>query len=380
MAIQILEINLKKSSHVKEFAFLPWKIYKGDDTWVPPLKLALVDLLNPKHPFYKTAQVKCWLAKKNGETVGRIMAVVNHKFNDYNKTKNGFFGFFECIQENDVAKALLNTAEDFLTKKGMTAIQGPVNPSTNYECGLLINGHNDPPQIMMTYNPKYYQQFLEEMNYKKDKDLLAYQFDINKGMPSKIKRIAEMVTKRGKVLFRHINLKDWDRDIAILQEIYNEAWEENWGFVPMTPEEFAHTAKDMKSIIDPSLLIIAEVNGEPAGFILTIPDFNQVFKKIPNGKLLPTGIFKILFGKKKITRTRTITLGVKSKFRRYGLETVLYTQCCQNIKDAGYKENEMSWILEDNLLMNKPILAMGGVPYKTYRIYGKELPHSSPPS
>ncbi|MBT7609276.1 MAG: hypothetical protein HN576_05940 [Bacteriovoracaceae bacterium] len=373
MAIQLREINLNKSSDVKEFAFLPWQIYKEDSTWVPPLKLALIDLLSPKHPFYETAEVKCWIAEENTNAVGRVMAVVNKKYNEYNNAQLGFFGFFECVEKQEVAKALLQKAESFLKDKGMTAIQGPVNPSTNYECGLLINGYDDSPQIMMTYNPKYYLQFLEDQNYTKNKDLIAYQFEIAKGMPPKIKRIAEMVRKRGKVKFRQIDLKNWNRDIAILQDIYNEAWEANWGFVPMTPEEFAHTAKDMKSIVDPNLLIIAEVDGEAAGFILTLPDYNQVFKKIPNGKLLPTGIFKLLFGKKKITRTRTITLGVKSKFRKYGLETVLYDQCCNNIHAAGYVETEMSWILEDNLLMNKPLLAMGAKPYKTYRIYGKEL-------
>lgn len=373
MGIKVREINLNKSSEVKEFAFLPWKIYKGDSTWVPPLKLALIDLLSPKHPFYKTAQVKCWIAEKDGESVGRIMAVVNNKYNEYNNDKKGFFGFFESIQDPEVAKALLNTAESFLKEAGMTSIQGPVNPSTNYECGLLIDGYDDPPQIMMTYNPKYYQQYLEDSNYSKDKDLIAYQFELKKKMPEKIKRIASLVKKKGKVKFRYVDLKNWDRDIALLQEIYNEAWQDNWGFVPMTPEEFAHTAKDMKSIVNPKFLIIAEVDGEAAGFILTIPDYNQVFKRIPNGKLLPTGIFKLLFGKNKIKRSRTITLGVKSKFRRFGLETVLYDECCENLNEAGYLENEMSWILEDNLLMNKPIIAMGGIPYKTYRIYGKSL-------
>ena len=373
MGIQLREIDLNKKSDIKKFAYLPWKIYQDNPHWVPPLKLALIDLLAPHHPFYQTADVKCWLAESHGKAVGRIMAIVNHKFNDYNQSKTGFFGFFETIDDKNVGALLLKKAEQFLKSQGMDSIQGPVNPSTNYECGLLIKGYEDPPQIMMTYNPKYYKDLLENQDYQKSKDLIAYQFQLEKGMPPKIKRIASMVKKRGKVTFRPVDLKNWDRDIKILQEIYNEAWEDNWGFVPMTPEEFSHSAKDMKSIINPNFLLIAEVNGDPAGFILTIPDFNQIFKKIPSGKLLPFGIFKLLFGKKKITRSRTITLGVKSQYRKYGLETVLYDECCQNIQKVGYIENEMSWILEDNLLMNKPIIAMGAEPYKVYRIYGKEL-------
>jgi hypothetical protein len=226
---------------------------------------------------------------------------------------------------------------------------------------------------MMTYNPKYYLEFFEEMKYNKAKDLLAYQFEMARGMPPKIVRIAERVQKSKKISYRQISTKHWERDIKILQDIYNDAWEKNWGFVPMTPEEFAHTAKDMKQIVDERLIIIAEVDGEPAGFIVALPDYNQVFKKISDGKLLPTGIFKLIFGKKGINRMRVITLGTKQKFRKMGIETVLYHRCWENAFNSGIVECEMSWVLEDNLEMNKPIIAMGGVPYKKYRIFEKGL-------
>lgn len=373
MAIKLREVDLSKKKEVKEFAFIPWKIYKNDPTWVPQLKLSLLEILDQKHPFYQTGEVKCWIAEQNGEVAGRIMAVVNNKYNEYHNDNSGFFGFFECVQNDEVAIALINQAETWLKSKGKDKIVGPVNPSTNYECGLLVEGYDDPPQLMMTYNPKYYLHFFEDMKYNKAKDLLAYQFEMAKGMPPKIVRIAERVEKSKKITYRQISTKHWDRDIKILQDIYNDAWEKNWGFVPMTPEEFAHTAKDMKQIVDERLIIIAEVDGEAAGFIVALPDYNQIFKKIPDGKLLPTGIFKLLFGKKGINRMRVITLGTKQKFRRMGIETVLYHRCWENAFNSGIEECEMSWVLEDNLEMNKPIIAMGGVPYKKYRIFEKGL-------
>ncbi|TNF02680.1 MAG: N-acetyltransferase [Deltaproteobacteria bacterium] len=374
MAIKLREVDLSKKKEVKEFAFLPWKIYKNDPTWVPPLRLALLEMLDQKnHPFYQTGEVKCWIAELNGEVAGRIMGVDNKAYNEYHNDKTGFFGFFECVQNDEVAIALINQVETWLKSKGKDKVVGPVNPSTNYECGLLVKGYDDPPQLMMTYNPKYYEHYFEDMKYAKAKDLLAYQFEMAKGMPEKIVRIAERVQKSKKITYREISTKHWDRDIKILQDIYNDAWEKNWGFVPMTPDEFAHTAKDMKQIVDSRLIIIAEVDGEAAGFIVALPDYNQVFKKIPDGKLLPTGIFKLLFGKKGIKRMRVITLGTKQKFRKMGIETVLYHRCWENAFNSGIEECEMSWVLEDNLEMNKPIIAMGGVPYKTYRILEKGL-------
>jgi len=373
MAIKLREVNLSKKKEAKEFAFIPWKIYKNDPTWVPQLKLSLLEMLDQKHPFYQTGEVNCWIAEQNGEVAGRIMAVVNNAYNEYHKDNTGFFGFFECVQKDEVAIALINQAETWLKSKGKEKMVGPVNPSTNYECGLLVEGYDDPPQLMMTYNPKYYLNFFEDMKFNKAKDLLAYQFEMAKGMPPKIVRIAERVEKSKKISYRQISTKYWERDIKILQDIYNDAWEKNWGFVPMTPEEFAHTAKDMKQIVDERLIIIAEVDGEPAGFIVALPDYNQVFKKIPDGKLLPTGIFKLLFGRKGINRMRVITLGTKQKFRKMGIETVLYHRCWENAFNSGIEECEMSWVLEDNLEMNKPIIAMGGVPYKKYRIFEKGL-------
>lgn len=252
-------------------------------------------------------------------------------------------------------------------------MRGPANPSTNYAVGTLIKGFDDDPQVMMTYNNPYHQVLTESLGYSKSKDLIAYQLDLNFQMPEVIEKISARAEKSNKITYRKVNMKKWKEETDILWDIYNDAWEKNWGFIPMLKEEWEHTCKDMKSIVDPNLLLICEVAGKPAGFILALPDINQAFKQVPNGKLLPFGIFKLLNAKKYMTRMRVLTMGVKSNYRKLGLESILYTKTKQLGLDAGYNEVEMSWILEDNLNMNKPLLRMGAKPYKTYRIFSKSL-------
>jgi len=220
-------------------------------------------------------------------------------------------GLFETINNAEIAKLLIKTAEDYLRAEGLNHIQGPMNPGTNYECGLLVDKYDDAPQIMMTYNPHYYQQMIEAQGYVKDMDLLAYNVAADFNMPKVIMDIAERVEKKSNVTFRTLNLKNWAKELDIMFEIYNSAWEANWGFVPMTKDEFYHTAKDLKSIVDPNLVHFAMVNGVEAGFILTLPDLNQVFKQIPSGNLSPMAIYKILTAKKRMTRVRVITMGIK---------------------------------------------------------------------
>jgi hypothetical protein len=375
MTISIREINLSYKKDLKEFIELPWSIYKDDPYWVPPLKMAVKDLLNQNaHPFYKTATIKVWLCEIDGKIVGRIMAVNNQAYNKYQNTKCGFFGFYEAIDNKEVATLLFKTAENSLKSEGMTSMQGPMNPGTNYECGLLVDKYDDAPQIMMTYNPSYYATQFENYGLTKAMDLLAYNVDAHFTMPKIIMDIAERTEKKSKVTFRILNLKKWNEELDIMFEIYNSAWEANWGFVPMTKEEFYHTAKDLKSIVDPNLVHFALVNGVVAGFILTLPDLNQVFKQIPSGNLSPIAIYKILTAKKRITRVRVITMGVKKEFRKIGIETLLYKHNHIAIKkNPNIKNIEMSWILENNLEMNKPLIRMGGEAYKRYRLYEKAI-------
>ena len=371
MAIEVQKVETP--AQLRRFINLPWLIYKNDPTWVPPLKMAVHDLFKPTHPFYETGTMISWIASENGEDVGRISAIDCHTYNEFHNSKTGFFGFFEA-KNQACADKLFALAEDWLRGRGLTSVQGPFSPTTNYECGLLIDGFDDPPQIMMTYNRPDYMAQIEAQGFTKAKDLLAYRIPTEFQMPELIKKIAERTQKRSKITYRSISKKTWARDVDQMLEIYNDAWEKNWGFIPMTEKEFRHTAKDLKSVVDERLVLFADVDGEPAGFLVALPDFNQVLKRIPDGKLLPFGIFKLLTGMKKINRIRVITLGVKAKFRNIGLGPLFYQKAHQIIREhTNYGEIEMSWILEDNKDMNKPIVMMGGEPYKRYRIYEKNL-------
>lgn len=369
--LEIKEVTNKKD--FSKFLNLPWKLYKNDPNWVAPLKMALRDIFNPKHPFYETSQVKSWLAIENGTEVGRIVAVVNDNYNKYQGEKVGFFGFFETVNNSLVAKPLFEVAESWLKKSGMKKIMGPMNPSINYEVGTLVEGFNDPPQIMMTYNPKYHRELIEKCGYTKAKDLIAYKVMVPFKMPEKVIRVSDRIMQKSRVKFRHVNKKDWKNEVIRMHNIYNDAWDKNWGFVPMTDDEFFHTAKDLKSVIDERLILMAEVDGQVVGFAVCLPDINQVLAHNPSGRLFPTGIFKLLNMKKYVKRCRVVTLGLKAKYRKMGLAAVMYRQLQDNIVSCGYNEVEMSWVLEDNIEMCKPLELMGGKIYKRYRVFEKAL-------
>ncbi len=373
MTISVKKISLDNNKEIKLFIDLPWKLYKDDPNWVPPLKMAVEDILNPQHPFYQTADCALWIAYDDNEIVGRIMATINHHHNSFHNERCGFFGFFESINNKDIAHQLLTTAKNWLTDNNMEQLRGPLNPSTNYESGLLISGFDDPPQIMMTHNPTYYADFFESFGLTKIKDLIAYQLAMDFTMPERITRIAARLEKSNRISYRCINPKKFAQEIDLMFKIYNDAWEKNWGFVPMTEEEFKHTAKDLKSILEKNLIQFVEVAGEAVGFAVGLPDYNQIFKRIPSGKLFPFGIFKLLFGKKHITRFRVITLGIKKDFAHLGLATLLYNQLYKEARKIGYTEGELSWILEDNKAMNAPLRLMGAKDYKYYRIYNQDI-------
>ena len=374
MSLKIQEVDiLNNKKDQKRFINLQWDLYGKEKHWVPQLKLALKDQFDPKHPFYKTSETKAWIATKDGQDVGRIQAIVNHKHNEFHKEDIGFYGFFEAIDNKDVFSELFKVAEDYVKSLGKTEIRGPVNPSTNYTVGTLVDGFDDDPQIMMTYNPAYHKEQTEACGYLKSKDLLAYSLNLDFEMPEVIQKIAARTEKKQKITYRKVEMKKWKQETELMWDIYNSAWEENWGFIPMLKEEWDHTCKDLKSVVDPRLVLICEVDGEPAGFVVALPDFNQALKQVPNGKLLPFGILKLLNAKKYMNRVRVLTMGVKSEFRKIGLDSILYTKSQQMCVDAGYNEVEMSWILEDNINMNKPLIRMGAKPYKTYRVYSKSL-------
>lgn len=380
--MQLREVQTK--ADWSEFIDFPWQIYKKDSVWVPPLKIAVKDQLDvKKHPFFQHAEMLPLLAMDGTKCVGRLIGVIDRRNNEFHNEKTAFFGFFECIDDPKVAHLLVNKVKEWATAKGMTALRGPFNPSSNYECGLLVEGFDDPPSVMMTYNPPYYGRLLEECGLVKTKDLFAYELDKNLSKFSeRIFAQSERLKQSKSVTFRAIRFNDFENEIQQLLAVYNDAWEKNWGFVPFTTEEFRLLAKELKMIADPELCLIAEIRGEVVGFSLALPDANQAIQKVRNGKLLPFGIFKLLWnlkgpGKKKtIDRCRIILVGVKRQFREYSLGPLFYTEYFKRGPALGYPRGEASWILEDNKPMNRALQYMSAKKTKTYRIYERSLTES----
>lgn len=372
MSSQELKIeSAQTKAELMEFIKLPWQIYRNDPRWVPPLIVERKEFLDrKKNPFFKHADVVLYLARRNGQTVGRIAGIVNHKHVEYHQEKVGFFGLFECVKDQEVAKALLDEVREWLKSKGMEIMRGPANFSSNEDWGFLLDGFDSRPVIMMPYNPPYYLELAESYGMRKAKDLYAYFIDETLPTPPRVVRMAENIKKKEKVRVRNINLKEFGREVQRIKEIYNSAWSKNWGFVPMTDEEFDHLAKSLKQIVDPHMVFIAEVDDKPAGFSLALPDFNQVLARL-NGRLFPIGILKLLWHakiKRKIDGVRIITMGVVPEFQKRGIDTVFYLETYDVGVKRGYGWAEMSWILEDNTLMNRMLQLLGAKLYKKYRV------------
>jgi GNAT superfamily N-acetyltransferase len=354
---------------LKQFIELPYTLYRGEPHWVPPLRIAVKELLDrSKHPFYANAEAEFFLAKQNGRVVGRIAAIFDRAHNRFHEEQAGFFGFFEAIDDVEVAKALLERAWHWLEPRGAKFMRGPVNPSTNYECGMLIDGFDFDPMVMMTYNPRYYPALMEKCGLRKSKDLYAYLSNSHTISTEKIERVADRALRSTGVRVRPIDMKNFAADVERVWHVYNSAWERNWGFVPMSREEFAAMGKEMKQILKPDLVLIGEVGDRVVGFALCLPDVNQALKPA-NGSLFPTGLVKILYYQRLIKNTRVLALGVVEEYRASGLAAGFYATLVRNARKLGFGDSEMSWILEDNVLMNRSLEVMGAKRYKTYRIY-----------
>ena len=369
-----IEINqLKTEKELKPFLKLPWKIYKDNPYWVPPLLCEVRDTLSKKkNPFWEHARKEIFLARKDGEPVGRIMAIIDDNHNNFHHEKAGFFGFFECINDFEVARLLWDEAKGWLQLNRMNLMRGPASPSLNDECGFLLEGFDKPPTVMMPYTPPYYLEFAERYGFHKAKDLYAFLKKTEDGVPERIEKIVERIKKKTGVKIRPFDMKNFKRDIQFLKDIYNSAWEKNWGFVPMTDKEMDLSAKKFKQFAEPKLNLFAEIDNQPIGISVTIPDINQVLKKL-NGRLGPVEILKFLHYKKKIDGTRSIIGGIKKEYRNTGIVAVLYYETAMNAVRLGYKWGEHSWILEDNDLINRFEIAIGAKIYKKYRIYEMKI-------
>ncbi len=367
---EIKIIKVENQSDLMRFIKFPWKIYKGYSKWVPPLIMDRKKLLDKKkNPFYQHAEADFWLAEKDGELVGRIGAIKNDLHNKYHNDKVGFFGFFECINDQETANRLFDTAKQWLKEHGLNEMRGPANPSSNDEYGMLIEGFDDEPRLLMTYNPEYYLDLCENYGLKKAKDLYAYKLETEKVLSSdKLKRVAELARKRSGMEIKQLNMKEFNKELDKVKDVYNKAWAPNWGFIPMTNEEIDAMAKDLKPLVEPSLVLFGEINGKTMAFALVMLDYNQVFKSM-NGKLFPFGFLKLFTQKKKITWSRIITLGIVPEYQKRGLDASLYYEIVIRADKIGINLGEASWVLEDNEMMNRGAQVMNGELYKKYRIY-----------
>ncbi len=367
---QIEIIPVTGAGKLREFIRLPWKIYRGDRYWVPPLILDQKKLLDKKkHPFFLHSTADFFLARRNGEYVGRIAAILNNNHNKFHHEKIAFFGFFESSNDPEVAQALLETAAQWAREKGMNVLRGPASYSTNETCGLLVEGFDSSPAILMAYNPRYYVDLIEGAGFKKAMDLYAWWMTKEGGINHKILRVGEKVLQEQGLVLRNIDLKNFWGEVKLIKRIYNDAWSNNWGFVPMTDEEFEFLAKDLKPVVNPHLVMIVEKEGEAVGFSLSLPDLNRALKKI-NGRLLPFGIFKVMYHARKIHTVRVLTLGVVRRLQTVsGIGAALYMETFRRPVAAGFDSGEFSWTLENNDLINRGMKLLGAKVYKRYRIY-----------
>lgn len=371
MSQDVNVIEVESAKLLNTFITLPFKLYKDDPNWVAPLLAERKEFFNKKkNPFYRGAKTKLFIAMKDNEPVGRIATCINYNHNAFHGEHVGFFGFFDCIDDYDVAAKLLKVAMITLKSEGMEKMRGPANFSTNYEVGFLIDGFDSPPVIMNPYNPPYIPKLAEKFGLKKVMDLYAYLMTDDVPIPERHLKVIERIKERNKVVIRSLDLSHFQDELKKVNHIYNNAWSHNWGFVPMPEDEFLHMAKDLKQIVDPDLVLIAEIDGEPAGFSMALPDMNIVLKRL-HGHLFPFGIFKLLWHMKirrKIFGVRVVTMGIVHKYQKRGIDSVFYVETYNRGTKKGYKWAELSWILETNELMCRAAEGLGAKLYKKYRM------------
>ncbi len=358
---------------LNRFIAFPYDHYRSDPLWVPQLRMDVRTLLSPKkNPFFQHAEAQYFLARgTDGRAVGRIAAIKNDAHNRAHQDRVGFYGFFESVNDQAVASALFEAAVAWLRGKGFDTMRGPMSPSINDECGLLVDGFDTPPALMMPHNPRYYAALTEGAGFVKAKDLLVYE-STGTELPARLVRGAKLAAERKGITLRALDMRRFDREVELVKALYNQAWEKNWGFVPLTAAEIDHLAKQLKPVVVPDLVCFAERGGNVIGFAVALPDLNVALKHNPSGRLFP-GILKVLWHARKITRIRVLLLGALREYRQTGVDALMYHWIWTKGRARGYDWAEGGWMLEDNVPMNNAALALGFRPYKTYRIYDKPL-------
>jgi GNAT superfamily N-acetyltransferase len=380
MAGEVRVVPVDSNARLAMFLDLPRQIYTEDPNWVPPFSLELKERLNPrKNPYFQHAEMRMWLAFRGHTPVGRISAQVDKLVDKHHHAAIGHIGFFEVENNVLASQALFNAAEEWLRKMGRTAVLGPYNPTINEEPGVLVSGYDAPPMMLMGHSPSYYAGLFEEAGYTKAKDLYAFHLDIrNEILPPTVKRMCERMMKAGKFTLRRVSMRRYREDLNVILTIFNDAWSDNWGYLPMTDAELKHTADSLKLLIREEYTYIAEAEGRPIGMMVTLPNLNEIVQRI-DGKLWPFGIFRLLWWlkTKKETTVRVPLMGVLKEFQNTPLggavAMAMIEQIRQNGVANGVSHAELSWILEDNPRMIGILEQIGSRNYKTYRIYGKSL-------
>ena len=374
---ELIVVPLADRKLLDRFLRLPWYIYREHypmPHWVPPLIAEQRKFLNPAiNPFFEHAQCCFWIARVNNRDVGRIAAVDDADWARTTGEKTGYFGFFECPDDTAVARVLLDAAFQWLKQRGLHDVIGPLNLSTNHQSGLLVDGFDSPPCIEMTYNPPYYEKLLQSYGLEKVKDLLQWRASATGPVPVRMEKLAQRLKKRGRIQLRHMKINDWDAEVSRLLEIYNDAWVDLWGFVPLSEKELRYLAAGMKMVIQPELAIIAEVDGKAVGVTITIKNINPLLQKL-DGRLFPTGFIRLLWGLKfgrSVSSGRVMVAGVKNSCQNMGIGSIMYMETRNAIARLGWDNTYIGWTLEDNDEVNSSIRSLDGELDKTFRIYGK---------
>ena len=355
----------------KLFLYFPWDLYRNDPNWIPPLLQNQTELLGFKrHPFYDDAEGQTFIALRKGKPVGRIQAVIHYPYLRRFKERRGYFGFFESIDDPTVSQGLFEAARQWLAERDVFAMRGPINPSLNYECGLLVDGFDTPPTFMMTYNPPYYEQLIKAYGFEKVQDLFAFwgHTDMLTGLDKKLEFVVKEATRRFDVKLRPINKRNFLAEVKMFLDIYNQSLVGTWGFTPMSEGEIKHAAEGMQQLIVPEMTTVAEIDGRPVGVVFGLLDYNPRIKQI-NGRLFPFGFLRLLWNKKGIKKMRLISTNVVPEYQRWGLGVVLLSRLVPDILAWGIKETEFSWVLESNHLSFSTLKRGGAKLEKTFRIY-----------
>jgi GNAT superfamily N-acetyltransferase len=359
----------------RRFVDFPFRLFANDPEWVPPLRLTVSDRISPRYPAQDHQQTQLWMAYRRGRPVGRVGACIDRLYNELHDESWGWVGFFESFDDQTVARALLDTACSWAADHGAATCVGPASFTTNDECGLLVEGFEHPPLFQTPHNPPYYERLWTGSGWTPAMDLWGWWYrHETAGLSERQRAVMDRIKKRADAHVHSLDMANYDAEVARLFDLYNQTWAGNWGFVPMSKGEIDHLAKALKRIIDPDLMLALErSDGEALAVALSLPDVNEVLRGVRSGRLLPFGWVRLLRGLPKATRARVFILGVRPEQQNRALGVLLYEELIDRLKGKGMLGAEASWILATNKPMNSAIEGVGGVHYKTWRLYRREL-------